>query len=115
MRAAIKDACGRWRRHLLSKTVGGKVLEAVMPLDETARAHPGVRHDLVVQRAGGLGAGASVAKLSAPAIWRTILVNFLSVNGFIISNHWGDFPKFAAGKSAPKWPPATSRSSRTSR
>jgi NADPH-dependent curcumin reductase CurA len=34
--------------------------------------------------------------MSAPQIWRPILVNFLSVNGFIISNHWGDFPKFLA-------------------
>lgn len=49
---------------------------------------------------GGLGAGAS-SKLSAPAMWRTILVNFLSVNGFIISNHWNDFPKFL-GEIGPK-------------
>jgi NADPH-dependent curcumin reductase CurA len=27
-------------------------------------------------------------------MWRTILVNFLSVNGFIISNHWDQFPTF---------------------
>ena len=32
--------------------------------------------------------------LTAPKLWRTILVNFLSVNGFIISNHWNNFPKF---------------------
>ena len=44
--------------------------------------------------AGGLGAGAAEEALTAPKLWRTILVNFLSVNGFIISNHWNNFPKF---------------------
>ncbi|MEL6101586.1 MAG: NADP-dependent oxidoreductase, partial [Pseudomonadota bacterium] len=29
-----------------------------------------------------------------PRLWRTILVNFLSVNGFIISNHWDEYPAF---------------------
>ncbi len=45
---------------------------------------------------GGLGADAIEKTLTAPKLWRTILVNFLSVNGFIISNHWnrmGDFHK----------------------
>ena len=29
-----------------------------------------------------------------PGLWRNILVNFLSVNGFIISNHWDQYPTF---------------------
>jgi NADPH-dependent curcumin reductase CurA len=41
----------------------------------------------------GLGAGAD-AEMMAPALWRPILVKFLSVNGFIISNHWDRFPAF---------------------
>jgi NADPH-dependent curcumin reductase CurA len=44
--------------------------------------------------AGGLGEGAQAMSLTAPKIWRTILVNFLSVNGFIISNHWDQYPAF---------------------
>jgi hypothetical protein len=41
-----------------------------------------------------LGANAAQDALTGPKIWRTILVNFLSVNGFIISNHWNRFPDF---------------------
>ena len=29
-------------------------------------------------------------------MWRTILVRFLAVNGFIISNHWNRFGEFQA-------------------
>ena len=36
-----------------------------------------------------------------PAIWRSILVKFLSVNGFIISNHFDRYPAFLA-EVAPK-------------
>jgi hypothetical protein len=32
--------------------------------------------------------------MSVPALWRTILVKHLSVQGFIISNHWAHFPAF---------------------
>ena len=44
--------------------------------------------------AGRLGGDALIETLSAPKIWRTVLVNRLSVNGFIISDHWDQFPKF---------------------
>ena len=44
--------------------------------------------------AGGLGADAVEKGLTAPKLWRTILVNFLSVQGFIISNHWNRMPDF---------------------
>jgi NADPH-dependent curcumin reductase CurA len=44
--------------------------------------------------AGRLGGNASIETLSAPKIWRTILVNRLSVNGFIISDHWDHFSNF---------------------
>ncbi|MEY8839147.1 NADP-dependent oxidoreductase, partial [Cribrihabitans sp. XS_ASV171] len=44
--------------------------------------------------AGGLGANAANEGLSAPALWRNILVKFLSVNGFIISNHFDRYPEF---------------------
>ena len=44
--------------------------------------------------AGGLGAGASDEGLTAPGLWRNILVKFLSVNGFIISNHYDRYPQF---------------------
>ena len=44
--------------------------------------------------AGLLGGNASIETLSAPKIWRTILVNRLSVKGFIISDHWDHFSTF---------------------
>jgi NADPH-dependent curcumin reductase CurA len=44
--------------------------------------------------AGRLGGDALSDTLSAPKIWRTILVNRLSVNGFIISDHWDHFSTF---------------------
>jgi NADPH-dependent curcumin reductase CurA len=44
--------------------------------------------------AGRLGGDALSDTLSAPKIWRTILVNRLYVNGFIISDHWDHFSTF---------------------
>jgi len=42
---------------------------------------------------GNLGADAA-AELTAPFLWRSILVKFMSVNGFIISNHYDRYPEF---------------------
>ncbi|APX11941.1 NADP-dependent oxidoreductase [Tateyamaria omphalii] len=81
------------------ENVGGKVLEAVMPLMNPHGRIP-VCGMISWYNAGGLGAGADTT-LSAPALWRPILVNFLSVNGFIISNHWDRLPAFLA-EVAPK-------------
>lgn len=105
LRAAVKDACPDGI-DIYFENVGGKVLEAVLPLMNPHGRIP-VCGMIAWYNAGGLGAGADAA-LSAPKIWRTILVNFLSVNGFIISNHWdrfGDFlaevgPKVASGEIA---------------
>ena len=44
--------------------------------------------------AGRLGADALFDTLSLPKMWRTILVKRLSINGFIISDHWKQFPNF---------------------
>ncbi|MEX0309826.1 MAG: NADP-dependent oxidoreductase [Tateyamaria sp.] len=74
------------------ENVGGKVLEAVMPLMNPHGRIP-VCGMISWYNAGGLGAGAETA-MTAPALWRPILVKFLSVNGFIISNHWDRFPAF---------------------
>ncbi|WP_146347282.1 NADP-dependent oxidoreductase [Falsiphaeobacter marinintestinus] len=75
------------------ENVGGKVLEAVMPLMNNFGRIP-ICGMISWYNAGGLGAGASGEGLTAPAIWRTILVKFLSVNGFIISNHFDQYPAF---------------------
>ena len=77
------------------ENVGGKVLEAVFPLMNPHGRIP-ICGMIAWYNAGGLGAGAVEEKLTAPALWRSILVKFLSVNGFIISNHWDRFPAFLA-------------------
>lgn len=77
------------------ENVGGKVLEAVLPLMNNHGRIP-ICGMIAWYNAGGLGAGASDPGLAAPAIWRTILVKYLSVNGFIISNHWDRYPIFLA-------------------
>ena len=91
LRAAIREACPKGI-DIYFENVGGKVLEAVLPCMNPHGRIP-VCGMIAWYNAGGLGAGAE-AKLSAPGIWRTILVNFLSVNGFIISNHWDQFGTF---------------------
>ncbi|MEO0389825.1 MAG: NADP-dependent oxidoreductase [Pseudomonadota bacterium] len=91
LRAALKEACGGGI-DIYFENVGGKVLEAVMPLMKPFGRIP-LCGMISWYNAGGLGAGAD-APMGAPQLWRPILVNFLSVNGFIISNHWDQYPTF---------------------
>ncbi|MEL6886650.1 MAG: NADP-dependent oxidoreductase [Pseudomonadota bacterium] len=93
LRTALRDAAPDGV-DVYFENVGGKVLEAVMPCMNPHGRIP-VCGMIAWYNAGGLGAGAD-APLSVPALWRTILVNFLSVQGFIISNHWDRFPQFLA-------------------
>ena len=88
---ALKEACGDGI-DIYFENVGGKVLEAVIPLMNPHGRIP-ICGMISWYNAGGLGAGADAAMM-APALWRPILVKFLSVNGFIISNHWDRFPAF---------------------
>lgn len=99
LRGALKTACPDGI-DIYFENVGGKVLEAVMPLMNPFGRIP-VCGMISWYNAGGLGAGAAEPGLTAPHLWRTILVNFLSVNGFIISNHWDQQPAFVA-EVAPK-------------
>jgi len=94
LRRAIKDVAPKGI-DIYFENVGGKVLEAVMPLMNQHGRIP-ICGMISWYNEGGLGADAIEKTLTAPKLWRTILVNFLSVNGFIISNHWnrmGDFHK----------------------
>jgi NADPH-dependent curcumin reductase CurA len=92
LRKAIKDECPEGI-DIYFENVGGKVLEAVMPLMNQFGRIP-ICGMIAWYNEGGLGADAKEKGLTVPKIWRTILVNFLSVNGFIISNHWNRMPDF---------------------
>ncbi len=92
LRKALQEACPKGI-DIYFENVGGKVLEAVLPLMNPFGRIP-ICGMIAWYNAGGLGANASENGLTGPAIWRTILVKFLSVNGFIISNHWNRLPEF---------------------
>ncbi|MFW8634117.1 NADP-dependent oxidoreductase [Cribrihabitans pelagius] len=68
------------------ENVGGKVLEAVLPLMNNFGRIPVC--GMIAWYNG------SETALTAPAIWRTVLTKFLSVNGFIIFNHYDRYPEF---------------------
>lgn len=92
LRSALAQECPNGV-DIYFENVGGKVLEAVMPLMKPHGRIP-VCGMISWYDAGGLGAGASASGLSAPGLWRSILVKHLSVNGFIISNHFDRYPEF---------------------
>ncbi|MBO9477551.1 NADP-dependent oxidoreductase [Shimia sp. R11_0] len=106
LRHALKEVCPDGI-DIYFENVGGKVLDAVLPMMNPHGRIP-LCGMIAWYNAGGLGADAAMEALTGPRLWRTILVNFLSVNGFIISNHfdrYGDFlreiaPQLAAGKIA---------------
>lgn len=75
------------------ENVAGPILEAALPMMNVHGRIP-VCGMISWYNAGRLGGDALIETLSAPKIWRTVLVNRLSVNGFIISDHWDQFPKF---------------------
>ncbi len=92
MRTALTEVCPNGI-DVYFENVGGKVLEAVFPLLNTFARIP-VCGMISWYNASGLGAGASSEGLSGPGLWRNILVKQMSVNGFIISNHFDRYPEF---------------------
>ena len=75
------------------ENVGGKVLEAVFPLMNNFARIP-ICGMISWYNDGILGGGAADTGLSMPMLWRSALVKFMSINGFIISNHWDRYPAF---------------------
>jgi NADPH-dependent curcumin reductase CurA len=70
------------------ENVGGITLEAVMPLMNT---HGRIPLCGMVAWYGGANVEASN---QLPAMWRSILVKRLQVSGFIIFDHWDQYPAF---------------------
>lgn len=76
------------------ENVGGKLLEAVLPLMNT---HGRIPVCGMISWYGG--ADSTLDRL--PMVWRSVLVKRLQVSGFIIFDHWANFPQFLA-EIAPK-------------
>ncbi|MGI9366475.1 MAG: NADP-dependent oxidoreductase [Rhizobiaceae bacterium] len=75
------------------ENVGGKTLEAIIPLMNMFGRIP-VCGMIGWYNDGGLGAGNTEGPNLLPWLWRSILVNRLSVRGFIVSDHYEQFPQF---------------------
>ena len=92
LRTALAAACPDGV-DIYFENVGGKTLEAVMPLMNVGGRIPlcGV---ISWYNSGGLGQGASEGPNLLPTAWRHILVKRLTVRGFIVTDHWADFPRF---------------------
>lgn len=93
LRKALAEACPDGV-DIYWENVGGKVLEAVIPLMNDHGRVP-----VCGTIAWYSGAEASGDRL--PLVWRSVLTKRLSVNGFIIFDHWDGYPAFLS-EVAPK-------------
>ena len=92
LRAALAEACPDGV-DVYYENVGGKLLEAVVPLMNPKGRIP-ICGMIAFYDLGGLGAGSAPGPNLLPRVWRTILVQRLLVQGFIISDHWDRFANF---------------------
>jgi len=90
LRKAVAAACPDGI-DIYFENVGGKVFEAVLPLMNTFGRIP-----VCGMIAGYNQVGVPEGPDRLPALWRTVLVKHLSINGFIISNHFDRLPAFLA-------------------
>ncbi|MEM1159634.1 MAG: NADP-dependent oxidoreductase [Pseudomonadota bacterium] len=75
------------------ENVAGKTLDAVMPLMNVGGRIP-VCGMISQYNLPGMGMGGGTGDDRLPKLWRTILVQRLSVRGFIIFDHYDRFPAF---------------------
>ena len=92
LRTALANFCSNGI-DIYFENVAGPILEAILPMMNVHGRIP-LCGMISWYNAGRLGADALFDTLSVPKIWRTILVKRLSINGFIISDHWKQFPNF---------------------
>ncbi len=98
LREALAAACPKGV-DIYFENVGGKTLEAVIPLMNMFGRIP-VCGMISWYDLGGLGAGGAPGPNLLPRVWRTILVQRLSVRGFIVTDHadrFRDFVKEVSG------------------
>ena len=75
------------------ENIGGITLEAIIPLMNVHGRIP-VCGMIGWYNAGALGAGVGDGPNILPKVWRTILVSRLAVTGFIIFDHYDQYPQF---------------------
>ena len=97
LREALAKACPDGV-DIYFENVGGKTLEAVLPLMNRGGRIP-VCGMIAWYNEAGRGPSAEAGAEAGgpdrlPRLWRAILVNRLSVHGFIVSDHFGRFPDF---------------------
>lgn len=93
LRAALADACPDGV-DIYFENVAGKTLQAIIPLMNVHGRIP-LCGMVSWYNEGALGAGASTGDSDMlPWLWRNLLVSRLTVSGFIISDHFDQFPTF---------------------
>jgi len=75
------------------ENVAGKILDGILPLMNVG-GRITICGMVSWYNSGALGANAQGVKDRLPKIWRSILVKRISVQGFIISDHWDSFREF---------------------
>lgn len=90
LKAKLKDACPDGV-DIYFENVGGVTLAAVMPLMNPFSRIP-LCGMISVYNATGPAEGPD----RSAAMWRAFLVNRITVRGFIVSDHWSEYPKFLA-------------------
>jgi NADPH-dependent curcumin reductase CurA len=94
LRKSLSEACPDGI-DIYFENVAGMTLDAVLPMMNVGGRIP-LCGMIAWYNAGALGAGETAGPDRLPKAWRTILVNRLTVGGFIISDHFDRFGDFIA-------------------
>jgi len=94
LRHHLSEACPKGI-DIYFENVGGKTLEAVIPLMNVHGRIP-ICGMISWYNSGGLGMGLTEGPNLLPQVWRNILVKRLSLRGFIITDHYDRFPAFVS-------------------
>ena len=98
LKSELKEACPKGV-DIYFENVGGDTLLAVIPL-MNVHARIAICGMIAWYNLGGMGLAGGEGKDNLPKIWRTILVNRIKTQGFIISDHFDELPDFLKEVSA---------------